>query len=261
MPSPVFNEYVQRKDGMYVTYNAAGSLLSAQQLVFVIDGNGAAIGAGVAGDITVPVDGTLTSVTLLADQVGDIVVDVWKDTYANYPPTNADTITGGNEPELSTAIKYQDSTLSGWTKTLMAGDTIRFNVDSAATVTKVTVILEMAVDNSKGGLFFTAFRAMEVIWIGETHEAAGSDAGSVELDIELLQGTEAPGAGSSVLLAPFDLTGAANTIQEYSGRSLTSARILEPFDRLSANYSGVLTDVSGVQVTVYLKFWGRGDYY
>ena len=43
------------------------------------------LSTGVAGDIEVPFACTLNQVTLLADTTGSIVVDIWKDTYANYP--------------------------------------------------------------------------------------------------------------------------------------------------------------------------------
>jgi hypothetical protein len=67
---------------------------------------------------------------------------MWKDTYANYPPTVADTITASAKPTLSTAIKAEDSTLTGWTKTVTAGDVFGFSVDSATTVTRAHLIVE-----------------------------------------------------------------------------------------------------------------------
>lgn len=109
----------------------------------VIDGEGSLITTGVKGDIYVARDCLITAATLLADQSGSIVIDVWKDVYANFPPTNTDSITGGNEPELSTATHSQDTTLSGWTTTVDAGDVLRFNVDSATTVTRVTLALTL----------------------------------------------------------------------------------------------------------------------
>jgi hypothetical protein len=80
---------------------------------------------------------------LLADQSGSIVVDIWKDSYANFPPTDADSITASAVPTLSTADKSQDATLTGWTTSVSAGDTLRFNVDSATTVTRVSVLLKV----------------------------------------------------------------------------------------------------------------------
>ncbi len=84
-------------------------------LTFVIDGGGAAIATGIKGDLEIPFACTINQVTLLADQSGSIVVDIWKDTYANYPPTGADSITASAKPTISAAAKSQDATLTGWT--------------------------------------------------------------------------------------------------------------------------------------------------
>ena len=108
-----------------------------------INGGGSAITTGTKGEIQIPYDCTIASVTLLADQTGSAVLDVWKDTYANYPPDVADTITASAKPTLSSAIKYTDSTLTGWTTAVTAGDTIRFRVDSASTVTRLTLIIKV----------------------------------------------------------------------------------------------------------------------
>lgn len=92
-------------------------------------------------DIEVPYDLTLTSAAMLADASGDAVVDLWVDTYANYPPTNADSITGGNEPTISSGTKDVDASLSGWTVDLDGGDVMRLNVDSVSGITRLTVSL------------------------------------------------------------------------------------------------------------------------
>ncbi len=110
-------------------------------LEFVIDGGGSIITTGQKGHLRVPFSGTIQSVTLLADVVGDIQIDIWKSSLAGFPPTDADTITGGNEPKLTGAQSMEDSALTGWTKTFSQGDLFAFNVDSAATITRVTVIL------------------------------------------------------------------------------------------------------------------------
>jgi len=111
----------------------------------ILDNGGAAIATGVFGDIQIPAAGTITSWTLLADQAGDLVLDLWKDTYANFPPTVADTITASAKPTLSAVAKNTSSTLTGWTTALAAGDVIRINVDSAATVLRVTLILGVTI--------------------------------------------------------------------------------------------------------------------
>lgn len=110
---------------------------------FVIDGGGSAITTGIKGDVEIPFDCTIEQVTMLADQTGSIVVDLWKDTYANFPPTDADTITASAVPTISSATKSQDGTLTGWTTALSAGDVLRYNVDSASTVERVTIALRV----------------------------------------------------------------------------------------------------------------------
>jgi hypothetical protein len=99
--------------------------------------------SGDQGDLTIPFACTITEWTLLADVSGSIVVDIWKDTYANYPPTVADTITGSAKPTITAATKGQSSTLTGWTTTISAGDTLRFNVDSVTTIARITLSLKV----------------------------------------------------------------------------------------------------------------------
>lgn len=110
---------------------------------FVIDGGGSAITTGVKGDLEIPFACTITQATLLADQSGSIVVNIWKDSYGNFAPTVADKITASAPPTISSAIKSQDSTLTGWTTTISAGDILRFNVDSISTIQRVTLSLKV----------------------------------------------------------------------------------------------------------------------
>jgi hypothetical protein len=113
-------------------------------ITFVIDGGGSAITTGAKkAYVRVPVACTIVGNYLVADQSGSIVIDVWKDSYANFPPTVADTITASAKPTLSTAQKSSDTTLTGWTTALAAGDWVEVSVDSATTVTKVTLVLEV----------------------------------------------------------------------------------------------------------------------
>ena len=108
---------------------------------FIIDGGGSAITTGEKGHVRIPYSGTILSVVTMADQSGSIVVDIWKDTTANFPPTDADSITASAPPTLSSAQIALDATLTGWTKTFTAGDILAYNVDSATTVTRVAICL------------------------------------------------------------------------------------------------------------------------
>ena len=112
-------------------------------LQIIIDGGGSAITTGIKADLIVPYNCTVLGWDILGNASGSIVIDVWKDTYANFPPTVADTITGTEKPTLSSVAKNQDVALSTWTTTLTRNDILRFNVDSATTVTRVTLSLRI----------------------------------------------------------------------------------------------------------------------
>ena len=112
-------------------------------LLAVFDGAGASLHNGMQGDVSVPFASTITGWVLLADQAGSIVINIWKDVLASYPPTVADKITASAPPTLSSADHAEDSTLTGWTTAVNAGDTLRFNIDSAATVQRATLALTL----------------------------------------------------------------------------------------------------------------------
>jgi len=75
------------------------------------------------------------------DATISIVIDIWADTLANYPPADADTITGGNEPEIAGAL-IDDGDASAFDP-IAAGDFVTFNIDSVTvgSATWVTVQL------------------------------------------------------------------------------------------------------------------------
>jgi len=112
-------------------------------LTFIIDGGGSAITTGQKGHLEIPFACTINQVTMMADQTGSIVVDIWKDTYANFPPTDADSITASAPPTISSAQKSKNATLVGWTKSIAAGHILAFNVDSCTTITRVTISLKV----------------------------------------------------------------------------------------------------------------------
>jgi len=119
---------------------ASGPVTNAQ-MTLVVDGGGSVITTGAKGWTRAKDTFTITGWDITADQSGSCVVDVWKDTYANFPPTVADTIAGTEKPTLSAAQKNQDVALGSWTTAVTKGDYIRFNVDSASTVTYLVVTI------------------------------------------------------------------------------------------------------------------------
>ena len=123
----------------------ANGVLSSASITEVIaglslDGGGSDIPDGVKGDRRIPFAGTINTMTILAtDASCSVVVDIWKDTYANYPPTVADAITGGGKPTIATSNKGQ---ITGLNISVSAGDVVRFFVDSNDCTGKVALTLE-----------------------------------------------------------------------------------------------------------------------
>ena len=94
--------------------------------------------------LRVPFACTITSWEMVADVSGSVVIDIWKDTYANYPPVDVtDSITGSAKPTLTAAIKAQSSTLTGWTTAIASGDYLEVEVESVTTIGSVTLTLNV----------------------------------------------------------------------------------------------------------------------
>jgi len=125
---------------------APGSAVAQiSSVIIVIDGGGSTITAGVKLALRFYYACTLNA-WAIGDPLesGSIVIDLWKDTQANFPPTDADSITNGHEPTLTTAQAAEDIDLSDWSNvTIDVGDWIIFNVDSATDVTLVTLALKV----------------------------------------------------------------------------------------------------------------------
>jgi hypothetical protein len=114
--------------------------------VTIGDPIGPTLSSGVKAYLEVPFPCNVTGWTLLANQSGNIQLDVWKDTYAAFPPTVADTITGSEKPALSGAQKAQDLALSTWTVFIAAGSILAINIDAAVSPTVKQVTLTIRVD-------------------------------------------------------------------------------------------------------------------
>ena len=116
-------------------------------MIAVIDGGGSAISVGMKGYVEVPFIGTLAQVDMVADRTGSIVIDLWKCSFAQFDagathPVAGDKITGSTPLTITSAVKSTDSTLTGWTKALAAGDILGFNVNSVAAIQRVTITLK-----------------------------------------------------------------------------------------------------------------------
>lgn len=117
-------------------------------LAYPISGSGSTILTGLAGWIQCEFPCTINSVTMLADQSGSITVDIWKCTFSQYAPGThpvvGDSICASDVPAISSASKMTDSTLTGWTTSISAGDVLAFNVKVASVnITQLIVMLKV----------------------------------------------------------------------------------------------------------------------
>ena len=104
-------------------------------VAFIFDGAGAVLSSSLTGALWIPDAETINAVTLLAlPSAGDLQVTISKGTYAGYP--SGSNICGAYPPFLSSAQKYQDTTLTGWTTQIDAGDCLVFGITGTPTVIK-----------------------------------------------------------------------------------------------------------------------------
>lgn len=118
---------------------------------------------------------------------------------------------------------------------------------------------EPATAANYGFLPFIAPFPVEVLSISEVHGTAGTDAGAVNLQVERLQGTEALGAGDTLLATAFNLKATANTVVRkettalaWASGSARRALTLSTNDRLALRLSGTPTAVANLVTCVEL---------
>jgi len=123
--------------------NTQNTSVATSSVQVLFDGGEADISTGIKADLVIPFSCTIQEVTLLSSQEGSIVIDIWKDSYSNFPPTQSDSITASAKPTISSSNKSKDSTLAGWTKNISGGDTLRFVVDSCTNIRNCVLSLTL----------------------------------------------------------------------------------------------------------------------
>jgi hypothetical protein len=108
---------------------------------YVVDASPNTVGVGVKGQVTIDVTGTIESWTLVSDIPGNLVVDVQKTTYQNYPSFSS--ITGTEKPTLTNQAKNKDDGLSTWNTILNAGDILRFEVESCDLIKQFMIAMKL----------------------------------------------------------------------------------------------------------------------
>jgi hypothetical protein len=112
-------------------------------LEFIFDGGGNPLVGGEAVTMRVPFAGTITSLTMLADDVPTSTeIDILKCAYSGFPDDLA-SIVGGTLPELAGAYSMEDTVLSGWTTAIDEGDVIYCQVNTSDIITRLSVVLKV----------------------------------------------------------------------------------------------------------------------
>lgn len=97
-----------------------------------------------------PIDipGEIEEVTMLANEDGDLEVDLYKCTFAQFDagathPVAGDSIVASAPPTITADNKSQDSTLTGWDPALAVGDILRVWVNTATDIKQCTLSLKV----------------------------------------------------------------------------------------------------------------------
>lgn len=113
--------------------------------------------------------------------------------------------------------------------------------------------------NSVDKWAFTANRALKILGITEVHAVAGSDGGTVTLDVRKVTSVDLPGAAASstvkeFLTAAFNLKSTANTVVAGTLSATAADITLASGDKIGLNFVGTLTALVGGVVTVSYKY-------
>jgi len=107
---------------------------------FVVDSGSIVMIPGNKGSVTLDVSGILESLVILSDQQGSLTLSIKKSNYTNFPtfsnihPSNI---------IMTNERKIRDDNLTGWTKTLVAGDILTFDVIAVNNINRFLVSLKL----------------------------------------------------------------------------------------------------------------------
>lgn len=107
-----------------------------------IDGGGAPITTGLKGYLSAPFAGTITGWDVVADQAGSITIEVAKKA-GGVPDAITDKISASSPVALAGAQIALNGSISGWTAAVAEDDVFGFNVTAAATITRLTVTIQI----------------------------------------------------------------------------------------------------------------------
>lgn len=99
----------------------------------------------------------------------------------------------------------------------------------------------------------------EIVWASEIHEVLGTDVAAVTADLVKVADGTIVANGTTLLASTFNLKATVCTQQKrtLSAGTLAADRIIYAGQRLAINFSGTMTAVAGVNITVVLRRLNR----
>lgn len=108
---------------------------------YVIDSGSISMIAGNKGSVTLDVSGVLESLVILSDQQGDLILDIKKSNYNNFPTFTS--IVGETYPQMSNSRKIRDDELNSWDTSIVSGDILTFDVISVSNINRFLISLKL----------------------------------------------------------------------------------------------------------------------
>lgn len=156
----------------------------------------------------------------------------------------------GNNTFTGTNVLSGATTLSG--AVTMSGTKTLSGTTTFSTVPSGTYMLASYVGQTTEAatdrVFFVAPVACTVVAVSQVHSVAAGGTSTLQLVKDT--GTDAPGAGTDLLSAAFDLNATANTVQT---GTLTGTLTLAVGNRLAIDFANTIQSTAGLVVTVLLK--------
>lgn len=113
---------------------------------YVIDSGSMDMEAGIKGTVTLDVSGVIDSWVIVADTPGNLIVDIKKCSYHDFP--NLQSITGTERPFLGVLNQTQqrknkDDDLTTWNRVLNAGDILQYEVIAVSGIRRFLIALKL----------------------------------------------------------------------------------------------------------------------
>jgi hypothetical protein len=121
------------------TWASVGTSLTGS-IEYIIDGGGSVITTGSKGYIEIPFACTLTSAIALANTSCSVSIDIKKCAYTSFPTFAS--IVSSAPLAMATTQNTLDTTLTGWTTAITAGDLMEFLVSGCTGASRLTVSLK-----------------------------------------------------------------------------------------------------------------------